>query len=44
MCGELMIYARSHRADLRAAAYQELYKVYGQDGPVLGQIYQNSGA
>ncbi len=38
--GELMIYARSHKADLRAAAYQELYKVYEQDGPILGQIYQ----
>jgi len=38
--GELMIYTRSHKADLRAVAYQELYKVYEQDGPVLGQIYQ----
>lgn len=25
---------------LRAAAYQELYRVYGQDGPILGQMYQ----
>ncbi len=38
--GELMVYARHHRADLRAQAYQELYRVYGQDGPILGQIYQ----
>lgn len=38
--GELMVYARSANADLRAAAYQELYKVYGQDAPILGQIYQ----
>ena len=29
-----------HDPDLRAAAYQELYRVYGQDGPILGQIYQ----
>jgi oligoendopeptidase F len=26
--------------DLRARAYQELYRVYGEDGPVLGQMYQ----
>jgi len=25
---------------LRAAAYQELYRVYGNDGTILGQIYQ----
>ena len=25
---------------LRAAAYQELYRVYGEDGPILGQMYQ----
>ena len=38
--GELMVYARSDDPDLRAKAYQELYRVYGQDGPILGQIYQ----
>lgn len=38
--GELMVYARHHDPELRAAAYQELYRVYGQDGPILGQIYQ----
>ncbi|MCJ7734195.1 MAG: M3 family metallopeptidase, partial [Anaerolineales bacterium] len=38
--GELMVYARHHDPDLRAAIYQELYKVYGYDGPILGQIYQ----
>jgi oligoendopeptidase F len=38
--GELMVYARHHDPDLRARAYQELYKVYGDDGAVLGQIYQ----
>ena len=38
--GELMVYARDVNPDLRAAAYQELYRVYGNDGPILGQIYQ----
>ncbi len=37
----LMVYARSDRAELRAAAYEELYRVYGKDGNILGQIYQN---
>lgn len=38
--GELAVYVRHHDAALRAAAYQELYRVYGQDGPILGQMYQ----
>jgi len=38
--GELMVYARQHDPELRAAAYQELYRIYAQDGPILGQIYQ----
>jgi oligoendopeptidase F len=38
--GELMVYARNHDPELRAKAYQELYRVYGDDGPILGQIYQ----
>lgn len=38
--GELMVYARHHDPALRASAYQELYKIYGDDGPILGQIYQ----
>lgn len=38
--GEMMVYARHHDSALRAAAYQELYKVYSQDGAILGQIYQ----
>ena len=38
--GELMIYARMSDADLRKHAYQELYRVYGNDGPILGQMYQ----
>ena len=39
--GELMTYARSTDPELRAKAYQELYRVYGEDAPILGQIYQN---
>jgi oligoendopeptidase F len=35
----LMSYAFSPRADLRAAAYQELYRVYAHEGTVLGQIF-----
>ncbi len=38
--GELMSLVRQHDADLRARAYQELYQVYGNDGPILGQLYQ----
>ncbi len=38
--GELMVYVRQSDPDLRAQAYQELYRVYGQDAPILGQIYQ----
>lgn len=38
--GELMVYVRQADPDLRAQAYQELYRVYGNDGPILGQIYQ----
>jgi len=38
--GELMVYVRQHDPELRAKAYQELYRVYGEDGPILGQIYQ----
>ena len=38
--GEAMVYVRDSDPELRKAAYQELYRVYGQDGTVLGQIYQ----
>ncbi|HIE25232.1 MAG TPA: M3 family oligoendopeptidase [Anaerolineales bacterium] len=38
--GELMTYVRDSDPDLRAAAYQELYRVYAEDGPILGQMYQ----
>ena len=38
--GELMVYVRQADPELRARAYQELYRVYGDDAPILGQIYQ----
>jgi oligoendopeptidase F len=38
---ELMVYARDPRPEVRAAIYQELYRVYGEQGTVLGQIYQH---
>ncbi len=38
--GQLMVYAHHHDPALRKAAYQELYRVYGEDSPVLGQMYQ----
>ena len=38
--GEVMMFVREHDADVRAKAYQELYRVYGQDSSILGQMYQ----
>lgn len=38
--GQLMPYIQGPDPALRAAAYQELYRVYGEQGPILGQIYQ----
>ena len=38
--GQLMVLARSADPDQRAAAYQELYRIYAEDGPILGQMYQ----
>lgn len=38
--GELMMHVRGSDAGLRARAYKELYTVYGNDGPILGQMYQ----
>jgi oligoendopeptidase F len=38
--GELMALVREPDADLRARAYQELFRVYEEDAPILGQIYQ----
>ncbi|MDR1578509.1 MAG: M3 family oligoendopeptidase [Deltaproteobacteria bacterium] len=37
---ELMVQVRSHQPRLREKAYQELYRVFSDDGPALGQIYQ----
>jgi len=37
---QLQPYMQGPDADLRARAYQELYRVYGEDGPILGQMYQ----
>jgi oligoendopeptidase F len=38
--GEISVYFRHHDADLRARAYQELYRVYADDSNILGQMYQ----
>ena len=38
--GELMSFVRQADPDLRARAYQELYRVFSADGPILGQMYQ----
>ncbi len=38
--GQLMVLARSSDPEKRSAAYQELYRVYGDDAPILGQMYQ----
>lgn len=38
--GQLMVLVRSSNPEVRAAAYKELYRVYGEDGPILGQMYQ----
>lgn len=37
---QLQPYIQGPDPDLRARAYQELYRVYGEDGTVLGQMYQ----
>ena len=37
---QLQPYIQGPDPDLRAKAYQELYRVYGEDGPILGQMYQ----
>jgi oligoendopeptidase F len=39
--GELSSYVYSPDPDLRAAAYQELHRVYGQEASILTQIYVN---
>ena len=37
---QLQPYIQGPDRDLRARAYQELYRVFSEDGPVLGQMYQ----
>jgi oligoendopeptidase F len=37
---QLQPYIQGPDPNLRAKAYQELYRVYGNDGPILGQMYQ----
>ena len=39
--GELMALVREPDPDLRKRAYQTLYRVYEDDAPILGQIYQS---
>jgi oligoendopeptidase F len=38
--GELSVYVQGADPELRKAAYQELYRIYGDDGNILGQMYQ----
>lgn len=38
--GQLTPLVQGSDPDLRKAAYQEMYRVYGDDGPILGQMYQ----
>ncbi len=37
--GELMTYARHPDPEVRAAVYKEVFRVYGEDGGILAQIY-----
>ncbi len=37
---QLQPYIQGSDPELRAKAYQELFCVYGNDGPILGQMYQ----
>lgn len=38
--GQLQPYVQGPNAELRAKAYQELFRVFGTDAPILGQMYQ----
>jgi oligoendopeptidase F len=38
--GQLAPFIQGSDPEMRSAAYQELYRVYGDDGPILGQMYQ----
>ena len=40
---ELQPYIQGSDPELRAKAYQELFRVFGNDGPILGQMYQTRG-
>ncbi len=37
----LAVYVRHHDPEVRAAVYHELYRVFGNDGLILGQMYQS---
>jgi len=37
---ELQVFRHSTDPELRARAYQEHFRVFGNDGPILGQMYQ----
>lgn len=37
----LMQYVRNDNPEIRKQAYRELYRVFGEDGNILGQIYQS---
>ena len=38
--GQLTVLLQGSDPDLRETAYKELYRVFGDDGPILGQMYQ----
>ncbi len=38
--GQLSLLIMGADPNLRAAAYQELYRIFGEDAPILGQMYQ----
>lgn len=38
--GELSVFFRHHDPDLREAAYKEMNRVFSEDAPILGQMYQ----
>jgi oligoendopeptidase F len=37
---QLQPFIQGPDAEMRAKAYQEIFRVFGDDGPILGQIYQ----
>jgi oligoendopeptidase F len=38
---ELMAYASDPSPEIREAIYKELYRVYGEESTILGQVYQH---